>query len=519
MLRQKFLIGYLLGLVWVPLPAAAQDFDFADVVERARTLAQDPYRAPQPAPQFLRDLSYDQYRDIRFRPGASLWRGGKSGFEVMLMAPGSYYGHAVTLHEVDAEGVRQLPFDKDNFSWPNDAFAKRIPADLGYSGFKLTYPMDDEAGQDQFVVFAGASYFRAVGADNRFGLSARGIAIDTGLASGEEYPAFTEFWLERPAADADAMVVYGLLDGPSVTGAYRFVVRPGNTTRLDVSARLFFRDGVAMLGLAPLTSMFYYGENTPRPVGEWRPQVHDSDGLLVHEGMTGEWLWRPLINPRSLRVSFLQATDVRGFGLIQRDRAFHQFEDAEARYDQRPSAWVEPVGDWGSGEVVLVEIPTRSESNDNVVAFWHPQGEIGANEELELAYRLFFGGEDTVRQPGGRALRTYVGSDVGDANRIGGGGADNALRVVVDFAGGELSALAPDAAVVSDVTGVADTEVLEHYVEYLPAKQAWRLSMLLRPAASGLMAARAFLRLGDRALTETWTYELPAQTGIRGPSQ
>ena len=514
-MRNQMFLGYLLAVMFTSSMATAQEFQFADVIERARTLAESPYQAPEPAPQFLSDLSYDEYRDIRFRPEASLWRGGKSGFEVMLMAPGSYYGHAVTIHEIDAEGVRALQFDKNDFSYPNDSFAKRIPADLGYSGFKLTFPLDDQTGQDQFLVFAGASYFRGVGEGNQFGLSGRGIAIDTGLSSGEEYPAFTQFWLERPGAGAGSMVVYALLDGPSVTGAYRFVVKPGATTRLDVKARLFFRDGVSMLGLAPLTSMFYYGENTPRPAGEWRPQVHDSDGLLVHDGMTGEWLWRPLINPRTLRMSFLQATDIRGFGLIQRDRAFHHFEDAEARYDQRPSAWVEPVGDWGKGEVVLVEIPTRGETNDNVVAFWHPAENIEAGQDLELAYRLYFGGEGTVSQPGARAQNTFVG----DGNRIGGGSVDNGLRIVVDFAGGELADVAPDAAVVSDVSGSEDVEVLEHYVEYLPAKEAWRLSMLLRPSADAPLVARAFLRLGDRALTETWTYELPAQTGIRGPTK
>ncbi len=513
MLRYRFLLVGVLLAILAPSPATAQDFEFASVVERARALAATPYQAPQPVPQFLRDLTYDQYREIRFLPEASRWREGESDFQVMLMAPGSYYGHTVAIHEVDADGVRPLVFDKADFTFPGEGFAKRIPADLGHAGFMLTYPMAADSEQDQFLVFAGASYFRGVGADNHFGLSGRGIAIDTGLASGEEYPAFTAFWLVRPAADSDAMVVYALLDGPSVTGAYRFTAYPGATTRLDVDARLFFRDGVSMLGLAPLTSMFYYGENTARPVGEWRPQVHDSDGLLLHDGLTGEWLWRPLINPRSLRISYHQATDIRGFGLIQRDRAFHHFEDAEARYDQRPSAWVEPVGDWGVGEVVLVEIPTRDETHDNVVAFWRPDGDVEADQALELSYRLYFGGEEAVSQPSGRAQRTFVG----DGNRVGGGAVEGALRFVVDFADGDLAQVAPDAAVVSDVTGGEGTEVLEHYVEYLPAKQAWRLAMLLRPAPGELLSARAFLKLGDRALTETWTYELPAQTGVSAP--
>ncbi|WP_166267752.1 glucan biosynthesis protein G [Marinobacter caseinilyticus] len=505
----------LLAAVWLVFAIPCVDaatFTFDVVIDQARALAKQPYQALAQVPQFLRDLEYRQYQEIRFKPEASLWRGSKSKFQVMMMSPGTYYSQPVTLHEVDSDGVHTIAFDKSNFDYPNESLAKRIPADTGYAGFKLTYPMHDDTTQNQFLVFAGASYFRGVGRDNHFGLSARGIAVDTGLPSGEEYPMFVEYWIERPAAGADVMTVYGLLDGPSVTGAYRFQIHPGESTRVEVTAQVFLREDIQLLGFAPLTSMFYYGENTPRPVGEWRPQVHDSDGLLIHDGRSGEWLWRPLINPRKLRMSFLEVENLRGFGLLQRNSEFSQFEDAEARYDARPSAWVEPKGVWGKGQIVLVEIPTRSETHDNIVAFWHPAEPTLAGQQLSREYTLRFGSATLPGQPSAAAQQTFVG----DGNRVGGGAVEGAYRVIVDFAGGKLAGLGPGASVVSSVTGGERVEVLEHFVEYIAPEKYWRLSMLVRPAADAILSLRAFLSLDGQPLTETWTYELPPQAGVRG---
>lgn len=504
--------GLALALVMVPAAAgAATDFGYDTVVAKARNLAEQPFEAPAQVPQFLRDLTLSQYQEVRFRPEASLWRDTQSRFEVRMVPTGTYYNHAVALNEVDAEGVRPIDFDKGVFSYPSEAFAKRIPADLGYAGFRLGYPQGDDDRHLPLLTFAGASYFRGIGLGQTFGASARGIAIDTGLRSGEEYPAFTEYWIERPAAGADTMEVYGLLDGPSVTGAYRFRIRPGDSTRVEVTATLFFRRDIELLGLAPLTSMFYYGENTPRPLGEWRPQVHDSDGLLIHDGVSGEWLWRPLINPRSLRISYLHTEDVRGFGLMQRDAEFSRFEDPDARYDQRPSVWVDVQGDWGKGQVVLVEIPTDSGANDNIAAFWHPQADTLAGRQSTREYTVSFGPVTVAGEPFGTARQTFVGR----GDRLNGGELAGAYRVIVDFSGSRLSQLEAGAPVVSKVNGFAGTEVLEHFVEPIAARDSWRLSMLVRPQAGATMVLRAYLSLEDQPLTETWTYELPAETGVR----
>lgn len=498
-------------IILVALPGVTQAFSFKDVSEKAKALADETYQKPAQAPDFLKNLGYSDYQSIHFKPEESLWRSGESRFQVMMIPQGSFYSQAVKLNVVDSEGVHPVGFDKTLFDYPNSELAKRIPADLGYAGLKLTYPLSGEGEQNQFLVFGGASYFRGVGANNTYGLSGRGVAIDTGLPSGEQFPAFTEFWMEHPSADSDVMVVYGLLDGRSLTGAYRFEIRPGENTQMDVTARLFFRDNIKQLGQAPLTSMFYYGDNTLRPRGEWRPQVHDSDGLLINDGKTGEWLWRPLVNPAELQLSYHHVQDLEGFGLIQRDRKFDDFQDSEARYDRRPSMWVTPTGEnWGEGEVVLVEIPSGSEANDNIVAFFKPGSRVKAGEGRRFDYSVAFGEPDITGQPNGAAVRTFVGKGRED------GGSGGALRLIADFKGGELSELAPTAAVVSQVSGGKGVEVMEHFVEYIEVSDVWRLSILAKPSEGQPLSLRGFLTEDNKPVTETWTYLLGPKTDLRG---
>lgn len=501
-----------LALLGALIPSVAMAaFGFEDVAEKAQKLASAPYEAPAEIPKFMQTMSYDAYQNIRFDPEKSLWRENGSRFQVMMVPPGLFYRHAVKLNVIDSEGTHDIPFRKSDFTFADPEVAKRVPANLGFAGFKLTYPLKGKQEQNQFMVFAGASYFRGVGRDNSFGISARGLAIDTGLSGGEEFPSFTEFWLERPSPDAHAMTFYGLLEGESVTGAYEFAVYPGEVTRLQVRARLFPRSSVELLGVAPLTSMFYYGENTGRPRGEWRAQVHDSDGLQIHNGGSGEWLWRPLLNPRELQMDYLMTDNVRGFGLLQRDRNFDDYHDLQARYELRPSAWVKTEGDWGPGQVVLVQLPTENETNDNIVAFWRPQEKVVAGQKLEYAYEVQFGAEGLGGNPMGHVVNTYVG----DGSIIGGGAEKGAYRILVDFNGGVLDKQRPRAPVLSNVTAMEGGEVLEHFVEYNEALKGWRLSMLVRPATRKSLSLRAFLSLGDETLTETWTYRLPANNDIR----
>ena len=510
-------ISLLTGVLslWLPLHASAADFDFSSVVDKARTLAASPYKSPEPVPKFLQELSFHDYQGIRFKAENSLWNESNSAFQVMPVPPGLFYKYPVKVHVIDEQGVHPLKFDKNQFTYPNTEVERLIPADLGYAGFKLTFPLKEPEVQSQFLVFAGASYYRAVGEDNNFGISARGLAMNTGLPGGEEFPDFVEFWLERPTPDAKVMTFYGLLNGKSLAGAYRFTVTPGENTVLDVQSVLFPRQDVELLGIAPLTSMFYYGENTIRPRGEWRPQVHDSDGLLVHDGASDEWLWRPLRNPQTLNMDYFATQNVRGFGLLQRDTEFRNYMDLEAHYDGRPSAWVKPTGDWGKGNVVLVQLPTPDETNDNIVAFWKPEAAVGKGQELKYDYQIQFGGPDIAQSPLGRTKASFLG----DGMRIGGGNEEGAIRLIVDFAGGPLTELKADAAVLGDVSVQQDGELIEQFVEYVEPLKRWRLSILARPAPDRPLNVRAFLKDEAQTLTETWQYELPAGTDLLGPAK
>jgi glucans biosynthesis protein len=492
------------------IPDLSLAFSMQDVVTKAKKLANKPYEESESIPGMMRDLSYDEFRGIRFNVSKMLWSERSARFQVMLISAGRNYTQPVAINIVDAEGIQRVPYRKDLFSYGSDTLEREIPADLGYAGFKLTYPINEANVQDQFLVFAGASYFRGVGAGDHFGLSARGVALDTGLLSGEEFPVFREFWLIRPRPDATSMKAYGLLDSKRTTGAFEFIIHPGKSTRIEINASLFTRDRVELMGIAPLTSMFFHGENTNRPSGHWRPEVHDSDGLLIHDS-TGEWLWRPLINPLTLQSFSFVTKDVRGFGLFQRDRDFTSYEDPEAQYEHRPDAWVKPRAPWGDGRIVLVQIPTTDETNDNIVAFWAPFTAVPGSRRYDFSYELSLGRTLQLDNLPGRAVHTFVGR--GDI--IGGGNMKDGYRVIVDFQGGPLDKLPPDAPVSAEVTALLGGEVAEQSVEHVKQSGDWRLSILAKPADDRPLELRAHLKSRDDTLTETWTYTLPVENDLK----
>jgi periplasmic glucans biosynthesis protein len=328
-------------------------------------------------------------------------------------------------------------------------------------------------------------------------LSARGLAVDTGLPKGEEFPIFREFWLEKPVLGAKQFTVYALLDSPSVTGAYRFVIKPGEKTDIAVTLRLYFRTDIQKLGIAPLTSMYYHGKTTQHYVDDFRPEVHDSDGLLIEAG-NGEQLWRPLNNPQRLAFSSFKINQPRGFGLIQRERNFDRYQDLEAKYQQRPSAWITPVGDWGAGSIELVEIPSTGETDDNIVAFWVPAEPVTAGSTRAFEYTLSFGEEPALELLGGRAVSMGIGS--GKHHEVG------QRRFVVDFAGGELALLPDTAVVTADVfssTGTLGIPVVERN----PHTGGYRVFFEFSPGDEPLAELRCNLRSGENSISETWTYQ------------
>jgi glucans biosynthesis protein len=491
-------------LIAAHAPAAA--FGFDDVAERARQLAARPHVPASVAlPAELAALNYDQYRDIRFNPEKALWRKEGLPFELMFFHLGKFQTQPVAINEVVGGQARHITFDRADFNYGKNTLSQRGWGDLGFAGFRVHYALNNPAYKDELVVFLGASYFRALGKGQHYGLSARGLGIDTVGGAGEEFPRFTEFWIERPAAQASTLVIHALLDSPRATGAYRFTLRPGEETAVDVQARLFLRAGVATLGLAPLTSMFQHGENQPR-VNDFRPEVHDSDGLMIATGDGaggGEWLWRPLINPKQTLVTSFAMRELKGFGLMQRDRNHANYEDTEAQYEKRPSVWIEPQGHWGAGRVELLQLHTPDETDDNVVAYWVPERMPAAGQPLDFAYRMQWQGERQQRPPAGWAVQSRRGHGFVDrkAKRD-----PNEVQYVVDFDGPALRVLKGDEPVKAVVTAGPNGRVVESNAYRNAVTGTWRMTVRttrLQPAQPAEL--RAFLQNGNHALTETWT--------------
>jgi glucans biosynthesis protein len=482
---------------------AAGAFSFEDVAERAQLQARQPYRdTSRKAPPQLAALTYDEYRDIRFRPDRALWRSDELPFELMFFHLGKFQNRAVRIDEVTAQGARHVPYRAADFDFGKNKLSPRSWGDLGFAGFRAHYPLNSPAYKDEVVVFLGASYFRALGAGQRYGLSARGLAIDTVGGQGEEFPAFIHFWAVKPQADATMLTIYALLDSKRATGAYQFDIRPGGETVMDVRARLFLREKVATLGIAPLTSMFFFGENQPHRT-DFRPEVHDSDGLMIATG-EGEWIWRPLLNPKQTLATSFSMKTLRGFGLMQRDREFHNYEDSEARYELRPSAWIEPTGQWAPGRVELVQLSTPDETNDNIVAYWVPQNLPAPGQPLEFTYRLHWQGkQDDKRPPGAWVTQTRAGRGFAEL-------AEDEQQYIVDFIGPTLDALPADAPVKAVVSAPSNGQIMESNAYRLEANGAWRMTVRVKQLDRNQPTElRGFLQSGSDVLSETWSNILP----------
>ena len=480
---------------------APPGFDYASLKGRARALAASAYRPPGVRlPAALANLDWDRYQAIRFHPEHALWADAESRFRVEFFHLGRSFRTPVRLHELRGDAAREIPYTADLFDHRRSGLAHaRLPGDLGFAGFRLFYHTD---WSRDVAAFLGASYFRAVGADMQYGLSARGLAVDCGLGRPEEFPDFTAFWFERPAPKADRLIVHALLDSPSVAGAWRFAIHPGATLVMDVDAALYPRRPIERLGVAPLTSMFQHGENDRREATDWRPEIHDSDGLALWTGH-GEWIWRPLGNPARLRFNAYADEHPRGFGLMQRDRDFDHYQDDGVFYERRPSLWVEPTTDWGRGSVQLVELPTPDETMDNIVAFWNPAEPPQPGQELLFSYRLHWG-QPSFAPPLARviATRTGIGGIVGRPREY------FSWRFVVDFAGGPL-AMVGDGTRIEPVIEASSGRIELASARPLAAVHGYRAMFDLRldKDTREPINLRLFLSAGGQALSETWMYQ------------
>ncbi|MGF1627373.1 MAG: glucan biosynthesis protein [Alphaproteobacteria bacterium] len=487
-------------------------FDFERLTARAEALAAAPHvEAPVAHADLLESIDYAAYQGIRYRADASLWRDEPGLFPAQLFFPGRYFKQKVAIHVVEGGAARTVPFDRGLFEFDDPALAGRLPDDLGFAGFRLH---GADGRPNDWLAFLGASYFRSAGAEDQYGMSARGIAVDTAMSDGEEFPRFTDFWLEQDPADRHRAVICALLDGPSLAGAYRFdcrfdadeAARTGHGPVMHVTARLFLRRPMARLGVAPLTSMYWFSETNRHRATDWRPEIHDTDGLALWTG-AGERIWRPLNNPSVVRTSVFVDDNPRGFGLLQRDRAFHNYEDDGVYYNRRPGVWIEPDGAWGPGAVMLLEIPTDDEIHDNIGAFWVPAEPIRAGGRRDFAYWLHWTASDPYPAPDvGRVVHTRLGrAGVPGEPRPGDG-----IKFVVDFADGPIAGLGQR----YDVEVVVDTSrgrIVEPYALQVVGTPAWRavFDLHLDPEAPGgdPVELRCFLRLDGRALTETWLFQ------------
>ncbi|MBS0378625.1 MAG: glucan biosynthesis protein [Proteobacteria bacterium] len=485
-----------------PTPAPAPTprlFGFEDVRRLAQERSRREYRPRDDSlPQTLASLSADQYRDIRFRAASALWR-NQSLFEAEFFHRGYHNKERVNLFEVSPSGITALSYNPNFYTFGSQK-APRVPPNVGYAGFRIHYPLQTPAYKDELISFLGASYFRVLGRNQHYGASVRGLAIDTAAQSGEEFPVFTDFWLVRPHSGDRRLTLYALLDSKSVVGAYQFEVQPGGITLVEVHCTLYLRRPVAKLGIAPLTSMFLFGEDpSGHRYDDPRAQVHDSDGLTIETGH-GQWLWRPLVNPRELRVNRFIDENPRGFGLIQREREPRQYGDLESQYELRPSYWVQPLGNWGKGGVELVEIPSDEEIHDNVVAYWVPSDSPAVGRPVSYNYLVSAYLHNSQWPPGGHVVSTRSGST--DAH---GKLPPGARRFLIEFAGGDLDALGAAQPVKAEAT--ADNARVDSLSIERTSAGTWRAAIVVTPRLRRPVDLHCFLTLYGEVLTETWTYQ------------
>jgi glucans biosynthesis protein len=483
---------------------APNPFRFEDVVRRARELAAAPYEsAPVQLPEPLSRLSFDDYRDIRFRPDRALLASGGGPFRMHLFHLGFLYQRPVTVNILRDGVPTPIPYQRELFDYGRNKIERPLPVNLGFAGFRLHYPLNDPKVFDELIAFVGASYFRFLGAGQKYGLSARGLALNVEGGTAEEFPNFREFWVEMPKPESERATVYALLDSPSVAGAYRFEIYPSKETTLDITATLFPRQTLANVGIAPLTSMYFEGENDQHRTDDFRPELHDSDGLLIQSG-AGEWIWRPLRNPPQKTISSFHDNNPRGFGLMQRDRVFENYQDLEAYYHQRPGYWVEPIGQWGEGRVELVEIPTPDETHDNIVVYWEPGRPFEAGQEVTLSYRLRALSAMGGMHPGGRVVNTFhTPPRASGSNQP---SDPTHRRFIVDFAGGNLPYYFGDPGQVQLIPSTSAGTITNTFLMPNDHTTGFRAAIDVKLEPGQSTDLRAFLKAGNRTLTETWTY-------------
>lgn len=468
-----------------------QRFDPAVVLDIARQLSKKPF-APPPndLPDFFSNLNYDQYVAIKPRQ-PPIWGNDGRGIAVEPLHRGFVFTNPVDLYLVEDGAVRRIGYNPSQFDFGRPNVPNNI-GDIGFSGFRLIATPGDGRPFD-FALVQGATFFRAVAKGQNFGATARALTLKPADPKGEEFPIFRAFWLERPTAGSNSITVHGVIDSDSTTGAVRMTFRPGDMTIIDVETTLFPRVNLDHVGLGGIGSTYFYGPNDRRNADDIRPAVYESSGLQILNGQ-GEWLWRPLHNPEALQISAFVDAAPRGFGLLQRDRAYEVFQDDDQRFERRPSLWIEPLGDWGQGGVQLLEIPTDAEINDNILAYWRPKAPMLANTEVSFAYRQYWCWSPPERPPLAAVSATRVGRGTTGRRR----------RFAVDFSTEALGDNLPADLKSVLTVGPGTFQNLKNWV--YPERKSVRVAFELDPGNENACEMRLILEAGGKPISETWLY-------------
>ena len=360
---------------------------------QARDQANGPYiPPPRPAPDVLQKINYEEWGKIRFRDDYALFADGPGRFPVTFFHLGLFFQKAVSMHVVEGGMSRQIIYEQSYFEMPanspardcrraraSPACASRRRATARSIGARTTGSPSSAPPISARSASSGNTAFprAALRSTSRSPIGRRNFPtspISTSIRAGRRH-----------------VTLYALMEGPSIVGAFRFLMTRGQGRGDGHRGGAVHARAISRFGIAPLTSMYWFSETKKETAIDWRPEVHDSDGLAMWTG-NGERLWRPLNNPPRIMVSAFLDNNPRGFGLLQRDRVFDHYLDG-VFYDRRPSLWVEPLpgpsGEgWGKGSIQLCEIPTDDEIHDNVVAMWVPAEPVPAGAELNLNYRL-----------------------------------------------------------------------------------------------------------------------------------
>ncbi|MBA4172771.1 MAG: glucan biosynthesis protein D [Hyphomicrobium sp.] len=481
---------------------ARKSFSFAALKAEAKSIAGRAWRKADAAgSELLEKIDYDAYQKIRFKPQNSLRLDLDGRAPAQLFHLGQYFREPVRIHVVDGADAREVLYSAQLFETPADHPARGLPDGLGFAGFRI---MARDLKTD-WLAFLGASYFRTSGPFNQYGLSVRGLAIDTAMPGPEEFPRFTEFYLEGSEKSGTTLIVYALLDSPRVAGAYRIQIERVTDARdihrvvMTIECELHARGTIRRLGVAPFSSMFWYGEGSRNQARDWRPEIHDSDGLAMLSG-TGERIWRPINNPPRVMTSAFADLNPQGFGLLQRDRDFVHYLDDGVFYERRASVWVEPLDPWGKGAVHLVEIPTDDEVHDNIAAYWCPDEPFHAGDTRTYRYRLSWLDDIALPDSLGFATATWTGL----GGRPGQKRPTGTRKFVIDFQGSVFAGIGRGDGVEILVTSSRGTVSNAYAHPVVDQRERWRALFDVTATGAEPVDLRAYLRRGERALTETW---------------